>query len=144
MDTGRIQQIYTLWWYSGTQEKVFHYLKAKGIIFATIKVIITGREQQGIASLIYGNPGPKDEVIIPDPYFVLYEYQLILLGAKPVYVDTYPDFSLKEDALRKALTNKTKAILINSPNNPTGVVYSRQERKWWRGLPGEEPLYPLG
>jgi len=66
-------------------------------------------------------------VIIPDPYFVLYEYQLILLGAKPVYIDTYPDFTLKEEALRRALTDKTRAILINSPNNPTGAVYSRQE-----------------
>ncbi len=82
-------------------------------------------------------------MIIPDPYFVLYEYQLILLGAKPVYVDTYPDFSLKEDALRKALTNKTKAILINSPNNPTGVVYSRQELEMVARVAREKNLFIL-
>ena len=71
------------------------------------------------------NPG--DEVIIPDPYFVLYEYQVTLLGGKPVFMDTYPDFSLKEEALRGAITDKTKIILINSPNNPTGMVNSREE-----------------
>jgi aspartate aminotransferase/aminotransferase len=50
-----------------------------------------------------------------------------LLGGKPVFIDTYPDFTLKEEIIRSAITEKTKAILINSPNNPTGTVYSKQE-----------------
>ena len=107
------------------REKVFRYLKGKDIICDD--VIITAGATGGLLLSFLVTLDPGDEVIIPDPYFVLYEYQLILLGAKPVYVDTYPDFSLKEEAFRKALTNKTKAILINSPNNPTGAVYSRQE-----------------
>lgn len=107
------------------REKVFCYLKGKGIICDD--VIITAGATGGLLLSFLVTLDPGDEVIIPDPYFVLYEYQLILLGARPVYVDTYPDFSLKEEKLRKALTNKTKAILINSPNNPTGRVYSRQE-----------------
>ena len=45
----------------------------------------------------------------------------------PVFVDTYPDFTLKEEALRKAITKRTKIILVNSPNNPTGMVASRGE-----------------
>ena len=71
------------------------------------------------------NPG--DEVLIPDPYFVLYEYQVLLLGGKPVFFDTYPDFTLRESDLRAALSPRTKVILINSPNNPTGAVYSTDE-----------------
>lgn len=107
------------------REKVFRYLKGKGIICDD--VIITAGATGGLLLSFLVTLDPGDEVVIPDPYFVLYEYQLILLGVKPVYVDTYPDFSLKEEALRKAVTNKTRAILINSPNNPTGAVYSKQE-----------------
>jgi aspartate aminotransferase/aminotransferase len=70
---------------------------------------------------------PGDEVVIPDPYFVLYEYQVLLLGGRPVFFDTYPDFALREPDLRAALSDRTKVILINSPNNPTGMVYSREE-----------------
>jgi aspartate aminotransferase/aminotransferase len=51
----------------------------------------------------------------------------MLLGGKPVFIDTYPDFTLKEEALREAITEKTKIILINSPNNPTGTIYSEEE-----------------
>ena len=107
------------------REKILHYLKGKGIICDD--VIITAGATGGILLSFLVTLDPGDEVIIPDPYFVLYEYQLILLGGKPVFIDTYPDFTLKEEVLRKAITEKTKAILINSPNNPTGTVYSKQE-----------------
>ncbi len=107
------------------REKVLIDLKAKGIICDD--VIITPGVTGGLllALMVMLNPG--DEVLIPDPYFVLYEYQVVLLGGRPVFFDTYPDFSLKEAELRGALTERTKIILINSPNNPTGMVYSREE-----------------
>ena len=107
------------------REKVLHHLREKGIICddAIISAGVTGGML--LALMVTLNPG--DEVIIPDPYFVLYEYQVILLGGKPVFVDTYPDFTLKEEVLRKAITSKTKIILINSPNNPTGTVNSKEE-----------------
>jgi aspartate aminotransferase/aminotransferase len=90
-------------------------------------VIITAGATGGILLALMVTMDPMDEVIIPDPYFVLYEYQVLLLGGKPVFVDTYPAFTLKEEKLREAITDKTKVILINSPNNPTGIVYSRKE-----------------
>jgi aspartate aminotransferase/aminotransferase len=107
------------------REKILQYLKGRGIICDD--VIITAGATGGLLLSFLVTLDPGDEVIIPDPYFVLYEYQLILLGSKPVFVDTYPDFTLKEEMLRKVITNKTKAILINSPNNPTGAVYSKEE-----------------
>ena len=107
------------------REKILYNLKGKGI--NCDDVIITAGATGGILLSFLVTLDPGDEVIIPDPYFVLYEYQLILLGGKPVFVDTYPDFSLKEEVLRQAITDKTKAILINSPNNPTGAVYSKEE-----------------
>ena len=70
---------------------------------------------------------PGDEVLVPDPYFVMYEALIKFLGAKPVLVDTYPDFRITREALEKATTPKTKLLIINSPNNPTGRVYTEEE-----------------
>ncbi len=107
------------------REKVLHHLRQKGIICED--VIITAGVTGGLLLALMVALNPLDEIIIPDPYFVLYEYQVALLGGTPVFFDTYPDFTLREEELRKVITNKTKAILINSPNNPTGMIYSQEE-----------------
>ena len=73
------------------------------------------------------NPG--DEVIIPDPYFVIYKHVINMLGGKCIYVDSYPDFKLPVEKIEAAITDKTKLILLNSPANPTGVVYTDDEVK---------------
>jgi aspartate aminotransferase len=70
---------------------------------------------------------PDDEVIIFTPYFVEYLFYVDNHGGKAVPVATGDDFRINFEALRKALNEKTKAVIINSPNNPTGVVYSREE-----------------
>ena len=70
---------------------------------------------------------PGDEVIIFAPYFVEYLFYVDNHGGKAVAVPTLDDFRLNFDALQNALNEKTKAVIINSPNNPTGVLYSRQE-----------------
>jgi len=107
------------------REKVLERLKEKNIICDD--VIITPGVTGGLLLALMVTLNPQDEVIIPDPYFVLYEYQVLLLGGKPVFVDTYPDFRLREEKLREAITDRTKIILINSPNNPTGMVSSQEE-----------------
>ncbi len=71
------------------------------------------------------NPG--DEVIMSDPYFVIYKHIINMLGGKCVYVDTYPDFRLSPEKVGDAVTVRTKLIILNSPANPTGVVYSADE-----------------
>lgn len=75
------------------------------------------------------NPG--DEVIIHEPYFSPYKDQIILAGGQPVIVPTYEkdDFQLDVTLLEQAITKKTKAIIINSPNNPTGAVFSKETLK---------------
>ncbi len=70
---------------------------------------------------------PGDEVIIFAPYFVEYLFYADNHGGKAVAVPTLDDFRLNFEALQNALNEKTKAVIINSPNNPTGVLYSRQE-----------------
>ncbi|MGE5294393.1 MAG: pyridoxal phosphate-dependent aminotransferase [Solirubrobacterales bacterium] len=78
-----------------------------------------------LAFLALVNPG--DEVIVPDPYFVMYKHLVRLLGGRPVFVDSYPDFRLPVDKIAAAITDKTKMIILNSPANPTGIVYSAAE-----------------
>jgi aspartate aminotransferase/aminotransferase len=73
------------------------------------------------------NPG--DEVIMTDPYFVIYKHVINLLQGKCVLVDTYPDFRLPPEKFAAAITDRTKLIILNSPANPTGTVYSAEELK---------------
>ena len=68
-----------------------------------------------------------DEVITFAPFFVEYIFYADNHGGKAVSVNTNADFTLNFDALKEALNDKTKAVIINSPNNPTGVVYSREQ-----------------
>ncbi len=72
---------------------------------------------------------PGDEVILADPYFVIYKHVINLLGGKCVYVDSYPDFKLPVTGIASAVTSRTKLIILNSPANPTGVVYCESEVK---------------
>ena len=69
---------------------------------------------------------PGEEVIVFSPFFVEYLFYSENHGGKTVIVPTNDDFSLNFNALRDALSPKTKAVIINSPNNPTGIVYSRK------------------
>lgn len=70
---------------------------------------------------------PGDEVLIPDPYFVMYRHLVTLAGGTPVYVDTYPDFHLTAERIIPHITPRTKLLLFNSPSNPTGVVASNSQ-----------------
>ena len=78
-----------------------------------------------LAFLALVNPG--DEVIIPDPYFVMYKHLVNMLGGKCIFADSYPDFRLPVEKIASSITEKTKLIILNSPCNPTGAVYSQQE-----------------
>ncbi len=90
-------------------------------------VIVTSGVSGGILLSFMAIINPGDEVIIPDPYFVMYKHLINLLGGKCVFVDSYPDFDLPVDKIARAITKKTKLIILNSPCNPTGVVYSEQQ-----------------
>ena len=75
------------------------------------------------------NPG--DEVVIPRPYWVSYPEMVILCGATPVFAETdmAHDFKLRPEELERVITPKTKWIILNSPSNPSGAAYSRDELK---------------
>ncbi|MDK1030464.1 MAG: aminotransferase class I/II-fold pyridoxal phosphate-dependent enzyme, partial [Planctomycetia bacterium] len=90
-------------------------------------VLITCGVSAGIFLGLMATVDDGEEVLVPDPYFVEYKHLINLIGAKPVYVDTYPDFRLRGEALEAAVTPRTRVMLINSPSNPTGAICSRDE-----------------
>lgn len=72
---------------------------------------------------------PGDEVVVPAPYWVSYSEMVRILGGRPVFIPTTEDtgFKITPKDLDRAVSKRTRAILLNSPNNPTGAVYSREE-----------------
>ena len=90
------------------------------------EVFITSGTSGGLVLALLCTVNPGDEVIVFDPYFVMYPHLVALAGGKTVFIDTYPDFQIDVSRVRAAITPRTKAILVNSPANPTGVVYSRE------------------
>jgi N-succinyldiaminopimelate aminotransferase len=91
-------------------------------------VVVTAGATQGVFSAIMGLVDPGDEVIIIEPYFDSYVPGVVMASAKPVFVPMHPpNWTFVEDELRSAFNKNTKAIILNTPNNPTGRVYTREE-----------------
>jgi aspartate aminotransferase/aminotransferase len=90
------------------------------------QVFVTSGTSGGLVLALCCTVNPGDEVVIFDPYFVMYPHIIALAGGTPVYVDTYPDFRIDPARVRAALTPRTKAIIVNSPANPTGVLHPRR------------------
>jgi len=93
------------------------------------EVLVTSGVSGGLLLAFMALVNPGDEVIIPDPYFVMYKHLVNLLGGKCVFVDSYPTFELPVETISRAITSKTKMIIINSPCNPTGAVYPKEQIK---------------
>ncbi len=91
-------------------------------------VIITAGATEAIFSSILGLVDPGDEVIVIEPYFDSYVPNIVMANAVPVYVPLRPpDWTFDPDELRRAFTPRTRALLLNTPHNPTGRVFSREE-----------------
>jgi aspartate aminotransferase len=111
-----------------TRRAVADYLsKLNGRIFGPDDVVMTVGAGGGLNVVLKTILNPGEEVIIASPYFVEYNVYLDNHQGIPKVVKTKPDFSLDFVAIEKAINEKTKAILLNSPNNPTGAVYTRQD-----------------
>jgi aspartate aminotransferase len=102
-----------------------------GLSYEANQCMIALGAKQAIFNVLQVLCNPGDEVIIPSPYWVSYPVMAELADAKPV-IPVCPketNFKLTPDLLKRALTAKTKVLILNSPNNPTGQVYSEQELK---------------
>ncbi len=90
-------------------------------------VMVTSGVSGGLFLALMATVGPGDEVICGDPYFVMYKHLVNLLGGVCRPVDTYPDFKLRPEHVERAVNEKTKILIINSPANPTGVALAKPE-----------------
>jgi aspartate aminotransferase len=95
------------------------------------QIIVGTGGKQVLYNALMATLNPGDEVIIPAPYWVSYPDMVLLAGGEPVAVPTTMEdgFKMRPEALEKAITPKTKWIIFNSPSNPTGAAYTRDELK---------------
>jgi len=91
------------------------------------RVAVTSGVTVGVLLAYLALLDPGDEILVPDPYFPPYFALARLLGAVPVPINTYPSFQLTAALVEKHITPKTKVLVINSPNNPSGAVYPERE-----------------
>lgn len=110
------------------RQKVAKYMSRKsGVELTEDNIIMVCGAAAGLNVVLKALLNPGEEVIILAPYFVEYLSYIENAGGKPVIVNTIKDtFMIDTEAVEKAITDKTKAIILNSPNNPTGVIYSRE------------------
>jgi aspartate aminotransferase len=93
------------------------------------EIIVTPGAKQALYEAILAVTNPGDEILIPSPYWVSYEPMVQLAEGKPIYVPTYEEngFRVTPEAVAERITPKTRGIIINSPNNPTGAVFRKKE-----------------
>lgn len=105
------------------------YKRAHGLEYSPAQVVVSNGAKHALHNVFTVLLDPGDEVIIPAPYWVSYAELVKLTGAAPVIVETPQDnnFRLTPEALRAAITGKTKILLLCSPSNPTGSMYSRED-----------------
>lgn len=103
--------------------------KDNDLEYESKNILISSGAKHSIFNAFYAILNEGDEVIIPVPYWVSYPEFVKVVGGKPVFVKTQEEngFKYTKESLEKAITNKTKAIVLNSPSNPTGTVYTKEE-----------------
>ncbi len=107
------------------RRSISEYMSSQGFDYAPDNVIVTDGATEALHATLLAMLEPNDEVIIPTPAFGLYESIVRVNHAFPVFLDTArADFQIDEDALRDRVTPATKAIVICSPNNPTGCIFN--------------------
>jgi aspartate aminotransferase/aminotransferase len=104
------------------------------------QVFVTSGTSGGLVLAMMALVNPGDEVLVFDPYFVMYKSLVGLVGGTCVVVDTYPDFRVDLDKVAAAITRRTKVVLFNSPANPTGVMAGEDEIRGLAQLAAERNI----
>lgn len=90
-------------------------------------VFLSSGVSGGILLSYFAVLDPGDQILVPDPYFCMYKDLANLVSAEPVFFDTYPDFRYDAEKIEKKITPKTRALLVNTPGNPTGYAMPQAE-----------------
>lgn len=121
------------------------FLKDNGLDYKSSQVIVSNGAKQSCFNAIAAVVNEGDEVIIPAPYWLSYPEMVRIVGGEPVFVQTREENSWKitPEDFENAMTPRTKMIIINSPGNPTGSLYTREELKALSEVAAEEDIYIL-
>ncbi|MBR1660154.1 MAG: aminotransferase class I/II-fold pyridoxal phosphate-dependent enzyme [Oscillospiraceae bacterium] len=124
-------------------EKISDYARRQdGLDYDPGEIIVTAGATEALFVALFGILNPGDEVIIPVPAFVLYAEIVKLCRAVPVLYDTAPDgFQIDPARFAAAVTPRTKAVILNSPNNPTGCIYTRESLDAVRAAVADRPVF---
>ena len=107
------------------------FLRENGLSYEPSQIIISNGAKHSLVNAFMAILNPGDEVIVPAPFWVSYTEMVKLADGVPVVVTATEEdnFKISVEALEKALTDKTRAVILNSPSNPTGMVYTEDELK---------------
>jgi aspartate aminotransferase len=128
------------------REAICNKLKEdNGLEYTPENITVTVGGKQAVYNALMALCNEEDEVLIPTPCWVSYIEMVRLTGATPVLAETLEDegFQLNIDNIKAAITDKTKVIIINTPNNPTGAVYSRESLKELADIAVEKGIYVI-
>ena len=105
--------------------------KENGLAYGPAEILVSNGAKQSLCNVVMALIDDGDEVIIPAPYWVSYPEMVLLAGGTPVYVDTGIEqgFKMTPEQLEKAISPRTRMVILCSPSNPSGAVYSREELK---------------
>lgn len=121
------------------------FAQDNGLDYKPSQIIVSNGAKQSCFNAIAAVCDPGDEVIIPAPYWLSYPEMVRLAGGEPVIVETTEenDWKITAEQFENAMTPRTKMIIINSPGNPTGSVYTRDELRAISEVAAEEDIYIL-
>ena len=126
------------------RKAVAAYENRRGLRCNENEVLITVGACEALYTALFGILNPGEEVIVPTPAFPLYETIAITAGAKVVELDLKKNnFQITKEALEAVITPKTKAIILNSPNNPSGAVYSEESLAAVKAAVLGKPIYVI-
>jgi aspartate aminotransferase len=119
------------------------FRKDNSLDFEKDEILVSCGAKHSLYNIAEALFGPGDEVLIPSPYWVTYPDQVLLNDAVPVVVETDESnsFMIEPDRLRGKLTDKTKALILNSPSNPTGLAYDRESLQKIAEMAEEHDFY---
>ncbi|OUL20289.1 aspartate aminotransferase [Nostoc sp. T09] len=106
-------------------------------------IVVTAGSNMGFMNAILAITSPGDEIILNKPYYFNHEMAITMAGCRPVLVETDENYQLRPEAIALAITPKTRAIVTISPNNPTGVVYSKTALREVNQLCGTRGIYHI-
>lgn len=117
--------------------------KENGLVYKPSQIVVSNGAKHSLTNAFAAILNPGDEVIIPAPFWLSYPEMVRLADGIPVIINTLEEtnYKITKDQLMSALSSKTRAIIINSPSNPTGMIYNKEELEMVANFAVENNLY---